>query len=206
MRAHNQFNENLRSLWDAKVTVIEPESTEDGFPKGPASICIAGPPQRQCYTAPKAFGNNPTIAIVQLAEEMPALFFSAESGGVSGWQVDFALLRPRTGKVLENLFPSDITVSNQSQHAFWRDSAISDAQIFVTANSVWGDDESVHGEHRYMISAYVMSSNLNDQANYYLEDRYMTVRKYDFAKWDILSSEKQEILTRLRRLKAERGN
>jgi hypothetical protein len=39
---------------------------------------------------------------------------------------------------------------------------------------------------------------------YYLEDRYMTVRKYDLDNnAGILGSEKPEILARLRRVKAE---
>ena len=39
---------------------------------------------------------------------------------------------------------------------------------------------------------------------YYLEDRYMTIHKYDLdADANILASEKQEILARLRRVKAE---
>lgn len=42
-----------------------------------------------------------------------------------------------------------------------------------------------------------------DGLYYYLEDRYLTTRKYN---WDanVLASEKQEILARLRRAKAER--
>lgn len=43
-----------------------------------------------------------------------------------------------------------------------------------------------------------------DDLAYYLEDRYMTAHKYD-ANADILASEKQEIIARLRRLKAEAG-
>jgi hypothetical protein len=49
-----------------------------------------------------------------------------------------------------------------------------------------------------MISAYILRASF-----YYLADRYMTVRKYDYDKADILGSEKQEILARLRRVKEE---
>jgi hypothetical protein len=59
-----------------EVTIIEPEhdadDTDGFFPKGPASVCVEGPPQRQCYTAPKEFGNSPTVAVVQLKRDMPA--------------------------------------------------------------------------------------------------------------------------------------
>jgi len=41
---------------------------------------------------------------------------------------------------------------------------------------------------------------------YSLEDQYMTVRRYDLdAKDDVLASEKQEILARLKRVKEERN-
>ena len=99
-----------------------------------------------------------------------------------------------------------LSVSNQSQHAFWNDPAISDAPIFATADYVWGPDEGHYGAHRYIVSVYTrnFSHDVND-FEYYLEDRYMTVREYDLdTKADVLSSEKQEALARLRRVKAER--
>ena len=75
--------------------------------------------------------------------------------------------------------------------------------MFVTADFVWGPSESHYVEHRYIISAYVWRhESLTDNFAYYLEDRYMTVRKYD-AKADILTSEKSEILARLKRVKSE---
>ena len=76
--------------------------------------------------------------------------------------------------------------------------------MFVTADYIWGPDESHYSEHRYIISAYVWKHSLElDDDSYYLEDRYMTVHKYDLEKTDILNAEKPEILARLRRLKAE---
>ncbi|HLX42985.1 MAG TPA: hypothetical protein VKR43_06100 [Bryobacteraceae bacterium] len=189
-----------------EVTIIAPGRDADDVssPRGPVSICLEGPPQRQCYTAPQEFGNSPEVTVVQPKKDLPALLFSAASGGVTGWGIHFALLRPGTGKDLQDFFGSDMTVSDQSQHAFWRDLLISDAQIFVTADYVWGPDEAHSGEHRYIISAYVnvhRPPSLVDDLYYYLEDRYMTARKYDLdAKADVLASEKSEILARLRRL------
>ena len=187
-----------------QVTVITPELEDEFFPKGPASVCIEGPPQRQCYIAPKDFGKNPTVAVIQLDKTTSALLFSAESGGVSGWTIDFALLRPGTGKELDNLFLSEMPVSNQSQHVFWTDSTISDAPIFVTAQWVSGPDEGHYGPHRYVVSAYVRRIDRErDGLYYFLEDRYLTVRKYNLdADEDILGAEKQEILARLRRAKS----
>jgi hypothetical protein len=54
-----------------------------------------------------------------------------------------------------------------------------------------------------MVSAYVFKNvELLDDPVYCLEDSYMTVRKYDLeAGGDVLSSERQEILSRLVRAK-----
>jgi len=197
--------QDLPKFMGREVTITEPERADaDGFfPKGPASICIDGPPQRQCYTAPEKFGNSPKVEVIQVEKNLPALFFSAEAGGVSGWGIHFSLLHPGMGKDLEDLF-SDVSVSNQSEHTFWNDSKISDAPIFLTADFVWGPNESHYVAHRYIISAYVWrSDSVVDSPSYYLEDQYMTVRKYDYEKADILTSEKQEILARLARIKAE---
>jgi hypothetical protein len=56
-----------------------------------------------------------------------------------------------------------------------------------------------------MISAYVRKfSSFADELYYYLEDRYMTAHKYDLdTNADVLTSEKQEVLARLTRLKAD---
>src|ERR1051325_9399930 len=95
---------NLPKFMGREVTIIEPELEDEFFPKGPASVCVEEPPQRQCYTAPRDFGRDPTVTVVEVEKDLPALFFSAASGGVSGFGIHFALLRPGTGKDLENLF------------------------------------------------------------------------------------------------------
>jgi hypothetical protein len=193
----------LPKFMGRQVTILEPKHLDD-FPLGPASVCLEGP-LRQCYTAPQGFGNNPTVAIVQLQKDVPAILFSAETGGNSGSEIHFALLRPGTGKDLEDLFAADASVSNQSQHAFWTDSEVSPAPIFLTAEYVYGPGEGHYGAHRYVVSSYVLGSSMADQRLYYLQDRYMTVRKYDLdAKADVLASEKPTTLSRLRRVKAAR--
>jgi len=166
---------------------------------------VEGPPQRLCYTAPDAFGNRPTVTVVESGKNESALLFSAATGGVSGWQIHFALLRLGTGKYLDNLFLSDTTVSNENQHGFWSDPEISDAPIFLTAEFVWGPDESHYTQHRYIVSSYVRVrvDILEGRYYYYLADRYMTVRKYDLENADILAAEKAEIVTRLKRIRAE---
>jgi len=121
-------------------------------------------------------------------------------------QIHFALLQLGTKNDLEDIFPSDLSISNQSERAIWNDPFISDAPIFVIADFEQGPDDTHYGPHRYMISAYVLKPLLALGDRYYLEDRFMTVRHYDLeadANAQILASEKQEILARLKRVKAE---
>ena len=86
---------------------------------------------------------------------------------------------PGMGKDLANSFWVDPSVSNQSQNAFWNESTISDALIFGTADYIWKPDEGHYGEHRYIVSAYVLKPSTMVDDYYYLEDRYMTAHKYD---------------------------
>ena len=167
-------------------------------------VCLEGPPQRQCYTAPKDYGNNPIVKVVELQKGMPALFFSAETGGIGGSAIHFAILRAGTGRDLEDLLGSEATVSNQSQHVFWSDPSISEAPIFLTPEYTYGPGESHYDEHRYIISSYPLGRSIADNLSYYLGDRFMTIRKYDYESVDILAAEKPEILSRLRRVKSAR--
>jgi hypothetical protein len=189
----------LPKFMGRQLTIVEPRHLDD-FPVGPASVCLEGPPKRQCYTAPRDYGNNPSVEMVELQKGKPAIFFSAATGGVSGSVVYFALLGPN----LENILLAD-PVSNQNQHAFWNESMISDEPIFLVADYAAGSDEAHYGPHRYIISAYFPNRSFDDGGVYFLEDRFMTVRLYDLqANADILSSERAEILRRLRRLVSSR--
>ncbi len=190
---------------DVVVVDSGPDPADEFFPKGPASVCLAGQP-RQCYTTPRPAG-HPVASVVQVKRGMPALLFSSDSGGVSGTSISFVLLRLGAGGDLDNLFPK-IEISEQSQNAFWNEPSISDAQSFITADYVLGVDEAHWDKHRYRISAYVLKpSSLLDGPTYQLEDQFMTARKYDLeggsSKVDILAAKKLEILRRLRQVKRQ---
>jgi hypothetical protein len=177
--AQSVSGKSLPKFMGREVTITDPGTDDDGFfPKGPATVCVEGPPQRQCYTPPEDFGRFPEVTLVQVGKEVAALLFSASSGGVSGYTTHLSLLHPGTGKGLEDFFLSDITISSQSEHEFWNLPALSDAPIFATADYVQGPDESHISEHRYIVSTYARrSSSLLDGLFYYLEDQYMTTRK-----------------------------
>lgn len=185
------------------VTILDPGMADDFYPKGPASVCVEGPPQRQCYTAPAEFGREPKIEIVELSRNRPALLFSAASGGVSGWRIHFALLRVDMKGKLENMLAEDVQISDQGQYSFLREAAISEAAIFVTATFVWGAEEDHFSPHHYTVSAYVQKKPEGlDQPSYVLLDQYVTRRKYHLeTDKDVLGPEQKKILTRLRRAK-----
>lgn len=198
----------LPKFMGRQITVSAATRDKSGyFPEGPVTICVEGPPKRQCFTTEKEYGLDPRVRVVEFRKGSPAILFSANSGGVSGWGVRLALLRPGDQEKLTNLFFSDTTISNLGQNAFSNEPAISDTGILLTADWEYGPDEAHYTPHRYMISAYALrSSNSLDDPTYFLEDRFMTVRKYDTGKpeTDILKSERPEILARLRRAKAGR--
>lgn len=185
------------------VTITIPEQLPNGFEtKGTASVCIEGPPVRQCFTPRDNNRVLPAVEIVSLKPGLPALLFSAAYIGASMYGGQFALLRPGPGNDLINLLSAAAYAADQSQHAFWSDRSISDTLIFVNANYVMGTDESHSSAHRYMISAYVFQHSFDmEQDVYSLYDSYLTLRRYKHESTDILAAEKPEILKRLRQVK-----
>jgi hypothetical protein len=187
------------------ITTAGYEDAEHMFPKGPATVCLEGAP-RQCYTGPENCGRDPKVELVQLDKSTPALFFSASSVGGSGFEVRFALLRQGEGRGLEDLFGSQMSLSERGQYSWWSEPLISGAKIFVTPDYIWAVGECHGCEHRWIISAYVRKTAPGPlgfgEGMYDLDDRYMTVHMYsDDAK--ILNSERAEILARLRRVKQQ---
>jgi len=148
-----------------QVTVVDPGTEDpDGFcPKGEAKVCVQGQQEKNCYTAPKGVGRRPSLSVVELRKGESALFFEAASGGVSGFGLHFALLKFCEGArfsgcrvdELKNLLPYELMISNQSQHAWWELSEISDSKVFLTAEYVWGPREAHYTDHRYIVSVYV---------------------------------------------------
>src|ERR1700691_724903 len=100
--AANVLAQSPQKFMGRTITVTAPgyEDAEQMFPKGPATVCVEGPP-RQCYTAPEDRGGDPQAKQIQIDKTTAALFFSAVSGGVSQRVVHFALLRPGPRDELE---------------------------------------------------------------------------------------------------------
>lgn len=186
-----------------KVTITEFGEEPPFEPvKFPAKICVESPPRQQCHTMPESYGAGSTVELVQLKKNAPALLFRSDTRGASGYLIGLALLRPGDTERLENLFGSEIRLTNQCEYRFWTIKSISDTPIFVTANYVWGRDEPHSGPHRYIISAYLFApSGFGEGGNYDLQDSYMTVREYDQEVGpSVLDTERTEILTRLARV------
>lgn len=181
--------------------VLKEEKADNPGP--PASVCVEWPEERQCYTSPQGYGRAPQAAVVQISSDLDALLFSAATSGATDYGIHFALLTKGAGRELQDLFFSTIEASNQSWHELWSRPALSSSRIFVLADYVWGPGELTHDPHRYMISTYVRKTTpAFDIAHYYLQDRYMTARKYDPEKRkEILTAERAEIYARLSRIK-----
>ncbi|HEV2202182.1 MAG TPA: hypothetical protein VGR73_20370 [Bryobacteraceae bacterium] len=197
-----------------KVTLTEPALAADGLSsQGPATVCLEAPPRRQCFTPPQDFGRFPSLTVVELKKGMSALFFSAASGGVSGFAIRYAILQPGAGKDLEDLLwsgsDSGVTLSDQSEDALWKEPSISEAPIFLTAERFWGPEEPHFGDFRFMVSTYLLRFRPDSESFHYdLEDQYLTARRYPTVfvgteRPSLLDSEKPEILARLKRVKAE---
>ncbi|MBS1872176.1 MAG: hypothetical protein JSU00_03110 [Acidobacteria bacterium] len=198
-----------------EVRVVDPGTggTVGSYPNGEARVCVKGQPDNYCYTAPKGFGGSPNLSVIELRKGESALFFETASGGVSGFSLHFALLEfcdpqsPGCGRDrFDNLLPYELRVSNLSQHAWWNLPAISDSKVFLTADYVWGPREAHYSDHRFIVSVYVRRPNDTGQFDYWLVDRFMTVRYYRYGNDgeldDVLGAEKPEVLARLRRVKA----
>ena len=197
--ASTLFAQRRISFMGRQVTVKVSEPVPGDVIKRHATVCLEGSP-RQCYSAPDYYFRHPKVEIVDVRNNEQSLLFSVETHGTSGFGIHVALLRPSTGNEGLNQLLT-LELSNLSQRAFWTESSISDSKIFVTAEWVSGPDEAHYDEHRYIISAYLyIYTSLLRQRNYYLEDRYMTVRKYDFDTSDILGAERDEIISRLKRV------
>ena len=180
--------------------MIAPGTTPDGIePSGPAKLCLVHSPK--CFTAPKnnpQFGFSPKAEIVQLSPTKQAILFSAvASAGGSGSLTMLAFLDVRNGDWAD-LLPH-VAISNQGELAIWRESNVSNAALFVTADALWGEGETHFSKHRFEVSAYAFDS---ETQGYYLRDRYVTRKKYpsldEVDKVVVLEYEKPEILQRLR--------
>lgn len=100
------------SFMGYRVVIEEKPRADDFFPEAPASLCLVSETGKQCYEAPKDFGRNANAEVIRLDKDSSALLFSVASGGVSGFEIHYVLLRP--GQRLENLFGMGIKVTNQS--------------------------------------------------------------------------------------------
>lgn len=162
---------------------------------GPASVCITTQGARRCYAPPShdpPFRLVPKATIVTIAPGMQVVLFSAvSSAGGSGSQMALALLDNQGA--LGDLFPSQLSLKEDSSYDFWRDAAVPNALIFVTAEFIWGSDECHFCAHKFTIDTYVYD---RQSGRYRLHDKYTTANKYT-APSSALKAEKTRIHQRL---------
>jgi hypothetical protein len=60
-------SKSLPKFMGRVVTLATPELDESGFfAKGPASVCVEGPPLRECFTVPSDYGRHPQVEVIQI--------------------------------------------------------------------------------------------------------------------------------------------
>ncbi len=200
----------VMELMGHHVTMVTAKLDDRGFPEESAQVCFDIAPKPLCYSPSTGiYGLSPNLIPIQIGIGQSAILFSAgENFGGSGSRTHFAILRPGEVEV-ENLLPSDLWVSELGAHALMTDKSLSPSPIFVVADGVILPEEVHFGEHRYTVSAYVLTLRPDSETLHYdLRDQYMTSGTYSSIvtaneKFDILDSEMPEILARLKRVKAE---
>lgn len=188
-----------------KVNIVAPQisSDEERFPMGPAILCLASTPVQQCYTPPKhdpPFDSNPIAQVIRLKPGFDAIMFEVQAtAGGSGTTHLLALLEPGKGKYLNDLL-FGITFGDQSEHHFWSVPSVSDMPLLVIADAMGGAGETHFSRHRFVVKVFAFDPKLR---YYGLQDEYLTSGKYpSFDEVDVISvleSERQEILTRLKK-------
>jgi hypothetical protein len=187
------------------VTIVRPapDPQETWLPAGPAKVCVTVANARPCYTPPSSvppFALDPKAVDVTLAPATKAVVFTATAAaGGSGASTIVALLVPKSGRLVD-LLPASCTVSELSQYQFWNAPAISKMALFVTANFVWGNDETHFVAHHYQVSIYTFDPQ---KGIYVLRTQYVTVAKYGTgqqfaAPSDLLQREQPRIIAKLR--------
>jgi len=171
-----------------KVSVQMGHWVDDGAEPGtPATVCIEGPPRRQCYTAPGDFGRTPYIRPLALGDGASALLFAP--GGLSG--IHLALLKPGDGDKLEEIFASAVEISYWGRFAVWTD--VMPSPVFVTAET----SPRPEGPSHFRVTTYTRQRRA---LRYTKVDEYLTAGVYELYKADVLAAEKREVLARLKRL------
>lgn len=51
------------------IEVSTPASDDMGFhPLGRTTLCVEGPPRRQCYASPEGYGFRPEVKLIELSK------------------------------------------------------------------------------------------------------------------------------------------
>ncbi len=192
-----------RTFAGRELRVETPPQDPDGFDvHGKAILCLGDSSARQCHESPKDYGRYVEVGIRPLGSAGRAILFTAASGGVSGYSIYLSLLRLDSAGKLENVLPENVVITIQGKYALLNVSRVSPVPLFVTADYVWGRDESHFSPHRFLISTYVWRYSHDALRHaFFLEDRYLTANYYDFEKSpDIIAAERKELLRRLQRV------
>jgi len=180
---------------EPRFRVIIGKLDADGLPLTSARACLEG--TSLCYEPEGAFGLAPKVHNLRTQDGRSLTMFTAEaSGGGSGSSNIIALLESR-GNSLVNLLPR-MTVSNQSEYAFWDVPSVSRMPVLVTADYEWAEGESHFSRHHYRVTAFTFDEQ---SGRYAQRAAYVTRLKYagldDTDSVNVLKPEKSTIMLKL---------
>ncbi|OYW13116.1 MAG: hypothetical protein B7X34_00855, partial [Acidobacteriia bacterium 12-62-4] len=168
------------------------------------TLCLEGPPRRQCFSQQYVTGFRTQIQVVELGKGQRAILFAVSEAAMTQSIDHLAILRPDAGAQLKNLLDADVSVTMFGQYELWSEPRLSPAPILVTADYIWRSGEERGSAHRFLISVYTLRDGDPIDGHYELEDRYMTARHYNRSDrtFNLLAAEKTEILARLKNVAA----
>jgi hypothetical protein len=174
----------------------------DGLPTSGARLCLDAK-VTSCYTLLEKrndmqFGLEPKTRKVSVQGGGSLVLFSGTfSGGGSGTLDELALLQYEQDQTLWNVLPV-VQLTEQSDHAVWQLSSVSSMPVLLTADFVWGKNETHFEPHHFEVRAYLYDS----AKQIYVEKMsYQTSRRYpsldQVSQIKVLVPEQSEILRRL---------
>jgi hypothetical protein len=188
---------------DPLFTLVPGNLDPDGIPISDAKVCLTGA-HPTCYHMPDltrgdvtyVFGLDPHAEAMMAPGPVPWLLFDATYSALgSGSLTQYAILRSEGTYLVDVL--SGVALTNVSDHAIWHEPKFSPFPLVVSADFVWGKNETHFGRHSHTVEVRRYDP---DEHEYFRILTYRTSRKYaggDSAPIRVLAPERAEILRRL---------
>ena len=158
-----------------------------------ARVCFVHKNGERCWEAGDGI-SEVTAKPIDLLSGRRLLLVTALSMGGSDGTIFLALLDEQNQRPV-NLLPSaEISSANEGQWDCWQLEDVSQMPVILTADPVWGDEETRASAHLYKIKAYTYDVAIS---KYIQKLEYKSREKYSGGK-DVIAMEKQTVIARLK--------